>query len=71
VEKAWLAGVQASREIFEVEAPGDVDIVIASPGGHPRDINLYQSQKSMAAAELVIKEGGTIILPAACPDGVG
>jgi nickel-dependent lactate racemase len=71
VEKAWLAGVQASREVHEVEAPGDVDIVIASPGGHPRDINLYQSQKSMAAAELVVKKGGTIILPAACPDGVG
>jgi nickel-dependent lactate racemase len=71
VEEAWLAGVQASRKIFEVETPKDVDIVITSPGGHPRDINLYQSQKSMAAAELVIKKGGTIILPAACPDGVG
>jgi nickel-dependent lactate racemase len=71
VEKAWLAGVEASRGVFEVEAPGDVDIVIASPGGYPRDINLYQSQKAMAAAELVVKKGGTIILPAACPDGVG
>jgi nickel-dependent lactate racemase len=71
VEKAWLAGVEVSREVFEVEAPGDVDIVVASPGGHPRDINLYQSQKSMAAAELAVKKGGTIILPAACPDGVG
>jgi len=71
LEEAWLAGVQASRKIFEVEAPQDVDIVITSPGGHPRDINLYQSQKSMAAAELVVKKGGTIILPAACPDGVG
>ncbi len=71
VDKAWLVGVQASREVHEVEAPGDVDIVIASPGGHPRDINLYQSQKSMAAAELVVKNGGTVILPAACPDGIG
>jgi nickel-dependent lactate racemase len=71
VEEAWAVGVEASREVFEVEAPRDIDIVIASPGGHPRDINLYQSQKSMAAAELVVKHGGTIILPAACPDGVG
>ena len=71
VEEAWSIGVEESREVFEVEAPGDVDIVIASPGGHPRDINLYQSQKSMAAAELVVKRRGTIILPAACPDGIG
>jgi nickel-dependent lactate racemase len=70
VEEAWAVGVEASREVFEVEAPRDIDIVIASPGGHPRDINLYQSQKSMAAAELVVKNGGTIILPAACPEEV-
>jgi len=71
LEEAWLAGVQASRKIFEIETPKDVDIVIVSPGGHPRDSNLYQSQKSMATAEMVVKQGGTIILPIACPDGVG
>lgn len=71
VEKALLVGVGASREVFEGGVPGDVDIVIASPGGYPRDINLYQSQKPMAAAELVVKKGGTVIHPAACPDGVG
>ncbi|TET86979.1 MAG: nickel-dependent lactate racemase [Desulfobacteraceae bacterium] len=71
VEKAWLAGVNVCRAISEIDTPDDVDIIIASPGGHPKDINLYQSQKAMAPAELVIKRGGTIILPAACPDGVG
>lgn len=71
VEKAWLEGVQASREIFETASPQDVDIAVVVPGGHPRDGNLYQSQKSMATAELIVKRGGTIILPAACPDGIG
>jgi nickel-dependent lactate racemase len=48
-----------------------VEIVITSPGGYPKDINLWQSQKSMSAAELMVKDGGTVILPAECRDGVG
>ena len=71
VEKAWLEGVKASREIFEVRVPHPVDIVITTPGGFPKDIDLYQSQKSMASSELVVKEGGTVILLAECKDGVG
>ena len=71
LETAWLAGVEASKAIFETETPKDVDIVITIPGGYPRDVNLYQSQKSMAAAELVAKQDGTIILPIECPDGIG
>jgi nickel-dependent lactate racemase len=71
VEKAWFEGVKASREIFEVKVPHPVDIVITTPGGFPKDIDLYQSQKSMASSELVVKEGGTVILLAECKDGVG
>ena len=71
IDAAWQAGVQASRDIFEIETPQNVDIVVVVSGGHPRDSNLYQSQKSMAAAEIVVKQGGTIVLPVACPDGVG
>jgi len=71
VEKAWLEGVKASREIFEVQVPYPADIVITTPGGFPKDIDLYQSQKSMASSELVVKEGGTVILLAECKDGVG
>ncbi len=71
VEQAWLEGIKVSREIFEVTVPHPVEIVVTSPGGYPKDINLWQSQKAMSAAELVVKDGGTVILPAECPDGVG
>jgi len=71
IEKAWMSGVEASREIFEIDVPDDVDIAVVVPGGSPRDFNLYQSQKSMATAELVVKKGGSIVLPVECPDGVG
>ena len=32
--------------------------MIASPGGHPKDINIYQAQKGMAQAAAVTKAGG-------------
>ncbi|MGD8243769.1 MAG: nickel-dependent lactate racemase [Anaerolineae bacterium] len=77
-------GISLSREIHQVQAAADdvvapfdrlragsFDLVIASPGGHPKDINLYQSQKALAHASLVTRDGGTVILAAACPEGSG
>jgi nickel-dependent lactate racemase len=46
-------------------------LVIASPGGYPKDINLYQAQKGLAHACMVTRPGGVIILAAACPEGSG
>jgi nickel-dependent lactate racemase len=46
-------------------------LVVTSPGGHPKDINVYQSQKAVASAARIIRPGGTIILAAACPEGSG
>ncbi len=64
-------GIPLVRELCQVQASAPFDLVIAAPGGHPKDINLYQSQKALAHAALVTKEGGTIILVAACPEGTG
>lgn len=47
------------------------DAVIVSPGGYPRDIDLYQAQKALAVAEVFCKAGGTIVLVAECPAGYG
>jgi nickel-dependent lactate racemase len=47
------------------------DLVIASAGGFPKDINLYQSQKALTNACLFSRPGGVIILAAACRDGAG
>jgi nickel-dependent lactate racemase len=45
--------------------------MIVSPGGHPKDINIYQAQKALGHATLVMKPGGTVIVAAACPEGAG
>lgn len=47
------------------------DLVIASPGGYPKDINFYQSQKAITHASYFSKQGGIIILAAECRDGLG
>ena len=47
------------------------DIVIVSQGGAPKDANLYQVQKALDNAKHAVKQGGTIILVGACPEGLG
>jgi lactate racemase len=65
------AGIPLARGICQVEVAAPFDLLIISPGGHPKDINLYQAQKALGHATLVMKPGGTVILAAACPDGTG
>ncbi|MFK7846568.1 MAG: nickel-dependent lactate racemase [Rhodothermales bacterium] len=51
-----------------VDAP--YDIIITNNNGYPLDQNLYQTVKGMSAANRVVKEGGAIIMCAACVDGL-
>ena len=45
------------------------DVVLSTNGGYPLDRNLYQAVKGMAAAERVVRPGGTIVMAAECADG--
>lgn len=47
------------------------DLVIASCGGYPYDVNLIQAHKALDAASHACKDGGTIVLLAECADGLG
>ncbi len=72
MEKAHLRGMEICRRFNSVEVPEPADIVITSPGGAPRDCNLYQSQKAISSAELFArKEGAVFILCARAEDGIG
>lgn len=64
-------GVPLSRQLCQIAVKQPYDLVIASPGGHPKDINVYQSQKGFAHATMIARKGGTVILVAACPEGSG
>jgi nickel-dependent lactate racemase len=55
----------------KVAIPEHGDIVVVSPGGHPKDINLYQAHKGLDSAALAVRPSGVIILVAECPEGLG
>ena len=65
---AWQKATQMVDEIFGVTIQEQADIVIASAGGYPKDINLYQSQKTIDNAVYAMKPGGVAIILAECPD---
>jgi nickel-dependent lactate racemase len=46
------------------------DIVITTNSGYPLDQNLYQSVKGMSAANQIVRQGGNILIAAACEDGL-
>ncbi|GAA0178697.1 nickel-dependent lactate racemase [Clostridium sediminicola] len=68
---AWEEGCKWTDENFGVTINEKADVVIASCGGYPKDINLYQSTKSLFNAVRALKNGGTLILLAECRDGAG
>jgi nickel-dependent lactate racemase len=69
--EAHAEGVRRYDELFDVTIPEAVDIIVASPGGAPKDINLYQAQKTLDNVSLAVKRDGTIILVAQCAEGFG
>ena len=48
-EAVMQKGISLARRLYEVEVAAPFDLMFVSPGGHPKDINLYQAQKAVAA----------------------
>ena len=71
----WRLAHRAACEYYldqhSVLIPTKRDIVIASCGGFPHDINMIQAHKALDMAALACNDGGTIILLAECSDGLG
>jgi lactate racemase len=70
-ESVMRTGILHSRSACQVPVRRQYDLVIASAGGYPKDINLYQAQKALTHAAMIVKDGGWIILAAECREGSG
>ena len=68
--QAHEAGARFLSDLCRCEKQ-EADIVFTSNNGHPLDQNIYQAVKGMTAGEATCKEGGVIIMCAACSDGHG
>ena len=69
-EQAHVAGTEFLKGLCQCPKT-PADIVITSNNGYPLDQNVYQAVKGMTAGEATCREGGVIIMVAACNDGHG
>lgn len=70
-EACLHAGAAVSEQVYGLPLEGLYDVVLASCGGEPKDICLYQAQKGLNLASQCAAENGRILLLAACGQGVG
>ena len=66
--EAHRRGVEIAKEIYFVEVPELVDIVVSDTRDH--DADMTQANKGLFSAALAVKDGGEILLVTNCPDGV-
>lgn len=61
----------SAKQLFSAEIRHKADLVIASAGGYPKDIDLLQSHKSILHASAALETGGILIAFAECSNGIG
>ena len=66
--KAWEKGCKDLVAMAGVPIKELADVVFASAGGSPKDMNLYQSCKAHMNAVFAVKKEGIMILTLECPD---
>lgn len=69
--KAHRVACRVVDQMYKLPVPGTADVVLASAGGFPKDLNLYQAQKALENAAFAVRPGGTVILVASCREGFG
>ena len=71
----WITAHQAACDLVDrmygVPVREKTPLVIASAGGYPKDLNFYQTIKTLCNAREVVEDGGTIILVTKSEEGYG
>ena len=69
--EAWTRSCAYCQKYYGRRIDRESDVVIASCGGYPKDLNLYQGVKSLLNGVNALKPGGTFVFLCACPEGGG
>ena len=64
-------GAAFVEEHAKVTVPVAADAVVVSSAGYPLDTTFYQAIKGLLTAVEIVKQGGSILLVAACSEGIG
>ena len=70
-ERAHREGCRTVDAMLRVDLDEPYDLVVASAGGFPLDIDLRQAHKGLENACQALRPGGTILFYAQCPNGAG
>lgn len=70
-DKAWKESCLYIQKSYGLSIEYEADVVFVSCGGFPKDLNFYQSTKSMFNGVKALKPGGTLVLFAECSEGSG
>ena len=70
-ELAHRAGCETVDRMYRIALEKAYDMVLASAGGFPFDIDLRQAHKGMENAARALRPGGVLVYLAECQDGAG
>ncbi|MDP3103548.1 MAG: nickel-dependent lactate racemase [Candidatus Methanoperedens sp.] len=68
--EAHRKGAEFLDRLSKIEVE-PADIIIVSPGGFPKDIDIFQAHKALEHVKNAMKDSGSIILVAECREGYG
>jgi nickel-dependent lactate racemase len=66
--RAHRAGARKATEVFGIPIQSPADIVISC--SYPYDIDFWQCEKAMITGYFAVKQGGILIVPAPCLEGL-
>lgn len=67
----FLRACSTLDSYYKIQESQLYDLVLASCGGFPKDINFIQAHKAIHNASMFVKNNGCLIMLAACSDGIG
>ena len=70
-QKSWERACRAVDRIYDLPIEERADVIVASCGGFPKDMSLYQGTKAIDNIECCLKPGGTLILAIEAREGGG
>lgn len=69
--EAHLRGCEIANKAVRADIDSPADVVVASCGGYPADVDLVQAHKALRHARHALRDDGRLLLVAECANGVG